>query len=519
MKWSTNRMEPGRGWFRFTRWLMLIAAMLVILPVAPASVASFPIQSDLMAIATNQPNAMLHLIIQKRTTGTQLEQQVLRLGGRITKDLGIINAFAADVPASELAHLTHNSAVRWISLDAPVVKTGCVGTAPCVDAGKLKDHYNKAVHAPPVWGMKNPQYLQGQGIGIAVVDTGIAADHPDLQDATGTSRVVAAVSFNSTATSPADLYGHGTHVAGIIAGNGASSGGAYVGIAPKANLINVKVSDDQGVATSSDVVAGLQWVLNNKDAYNIRVVNLSLNSSVMQSYNVDPIDAAVEILWFNKIVVVTAAGNDGKNALYPPANDPFVITVGSVDDRGSDSQGDDLLTSFSGWGTTPDGVSKPDLVAPGLDIISLLASPNAALPKAHPDHLVSGSPAYFRMSGTSMAAPMVSGAVALLLQDEPNLNPDQVKYRLKSTAHNVKSTAGIGAGELTIDAAIKSSSLQTANTGQAASQMLWSGSTPVTWTSVNWTSVNWTSVNWTSVNWTSVNWTDINWTGSEYWGP
>ena len=143
-----------------------------------------------------------------------------------------------------------------------------------------------------------------------------------------------------------DGFGHGQHVAGIIGGNGRHLGGAYIGVAPKVNLINVKVSDDNGAANASNVVAGLQWVNDNRAVYNIKVVNLSLNSSVAESYHTNPLNAAVEVLWFNKITVVVSVGNIGKNALFPPANDPFVITVGATDDRGTLFTSDDTLASF-----------------------------------------------------------------------------------------------------------------------------------------------------------------------------
>jgi serine protease AprX len=284
------------------------------------------------------------------------------------------------------------------------------------------------------------------------------------------------------------------------------------------NIVNVKVSDDQGGATAANVVHGLQWILDNKAQYNIRVVNLSLNSAVPENYMTNPIDAAVEILWFNKIVVVVSAGNLGVNALHPPANDPFVITVGAVDDRGTASITDDVIASFSGYGRVLSAV-KPDLVAPGKNIVSLMANPNSVLATGHPGNVVDGI--YFRMSGTSMAAPMVSASAALLLQDEPNLTPDQVKYRLKATANKnwpgYNSTKA-GAGYLNVYAAVKGTTTQSANTGLRASQMLWTGSAPVAWNSVNWNSVNWNSVNWNSVNWNSVNWNSVNW-NSDFWGP
>jgi serine protease AprX len=344
---------------------------------------------------------------------------------------------------------------------------------------------------------------------VAVVDSGVnPAD--DYYTVSGQSRLVTSIKFNNGYNqSIFDGYGHGQHVAGIIGGNGRHLGGAYIGVAPMVNLINVKVSDDNGVANASNVVAGLQWVNDNRNSYNIKVVNLSLNSSVAESYHTNPLDAAVEILWFNKITVVVSSGNIGKNALFPPANDPFVITVGATDDRGTLSSGDDVLASYSGYGKTNDGFQKPDLVAPGTNIVSLRVPSGSTLDRQHPDHIVDGY--YFRMSGTSMSAPVVSGAIALLLQSEPNLTPDQVKYRLMATARPFADSKTAGAGYVNVYAAVHSTTTQSANTGVPVSRLLTSGSNPVNWNSVNWNSVNWNSVNWNSVNWNSVNWNSVNW--------
>jgi serine protease AprX len=259
------------------------------------------------------------------------------------------------------------------------------------------------------------------------------------------------------------------------------------------------------------VVNALQWVLNHKTTYNIRVVNLSLNSSVAESYNVDPLDAACEILWNNQIVVVVSGGNNGgtnNGILYPPANDPFVISVGATTGgTGTASTSGDTLAPYSAYGTTSDGFAKPDLVAPGTNIISTLASSSATMVLSHLDHLVL-NPSYFRMSGTSMAAPVVSGAVALLLQSNATLTPDQVKYRLTATAHPFG--LGAGAGYLDVYAAVNSTTTASANTGIPPSQVLTTGSQPVTWTT--WNSANWSSANWSSANWSSANWS------SDYWG-
>jgi serine protease AprX len=231
----------------------------------------------------------------------------------------------------------------------------------------------------------------------------------------------------------------------------------------------------------------------------------------------------VEILWFNGIVVVVSAGNNGTATLYPPANDPFVIVVGATDDMGTWSINDDVVASFSAYGTTLDNFAKPDLVAPGRNIISLLASDDSNFALGRPANAVPGADgiSYFRMSGTSAAAPIVSGAVALLRQAYPDLTPDQVKYRLMATA--LKNWPGYdpakaGAGYLNILAAVLTNTNESANTGINASQLLWTGSDPVTWGSVAWNSVAWNSVAWNSVAWNSVAWNSVAW-NSDYWGP
>jgi serine protease AprX len=371
-----------------------------------------------------------------------------------------------------------------------------------------------AIRADQVWANN----LKGQGVTVAVVDSGIA-DHPDLRTWGGSSRIIAATN-QTDAPSANDDYEHGTHVAGIVGGNGSLSGGLYSGVAPKVNLINVKVCNNLGVGTTSDLIDGLQWILNNKAAYNIKIVNVSLNAIVAEPYQTSALDAAVEILWFNGIVVVVAAGNNGTSGgpvtLYPPANDPFVITVGAAEDKGTAALNDDVMASFSAYGTTESGFAKPDLVAPGRHLVSTLASTNAYAYINHEANRVDSN--YFRMSGTSMAAPVVAGAAALLLQDEPGLTPDQVKYRLKATASTAwpgYDAAKAGAGYLDAYNALAGTTTESANTGLTVSSLLTSGSDPVgnsvNWNSVNWNSVNWNSVNWNSVNWNSVNWNSVNW--------
>ncbi|MCB0064424.1 MAG: S8 family serine peptidase, partial [Caldilineaceae bacterium] len=294
---------------------------------------------------------------------------------------------------------------------------------------EVPDAFVQSTGTNQLWHDAQPR--TGQGITVAVVDSGIA-DHPDLNIAgSNNSRVLVSEDLTNSADKLKDAYGHGTHVAGIIGGNGSASNGIHRGIAPGVNLINMRISDGKGMTYASDLITGLQWLYEHQAQYNIRVVNISLNSTVPESYHTSPIAAAVELLWFKGMTVVVSAGNNGNGngavPLFSPANDPFVITVGATDDRGTGSLDDDVVATFSAYGTTIEGFAKPDLVAPGRNIVSLSAGNNATVTKEHPSHKVGSQ--YFRMSGTSMSAPVVSGVVALLLQDEPNLTPDQVKYR------------------------------------------------------------------------------------------
>lgn len=464
-------------------------------------------QSVLVELATQDPSQMVRVIVQKAAGAAGTEELASALGGQVTQDLHIINAFAAEMSAKDAVQLSKASDVRWVSLDAAMESSAC---SQCIDTSKLANTYIRAIRADKVW--NTSPYNQGQGIGVAVIDSGINPNG-DLYTNMGVNRQVADIGFNSDYNqSSFDGYGHGTHVASIIGGDGSESSGKYIGVAPMVNIINVKVSNDNGSAMMKDVVQGLQWVLENKDIYNIRVVNISLNSAVAESYNTSPLDAAVEILWFNSIVVVTSAGNKGSGTIYPPANDPFVITVGATDDKGSAVITDDSLASFSAYGTSENGEVKPDLVAPGTNIIARLVNQNMGLAGSHPANKVGSQ--YFRMSGTSMAAPMVSGAAALLLQDEPGLTPDQVKYRLMTTAN--KSWKGydakkVGAGYLDIYAAVTSTTTESANTGKLPSQLLSTGTEPITWRSVGWNTVGWNTVGWNTVGWNTVGW------NSDYW--
>ena len=426
--------------------------------------------------------------------------------------------------------LTGLSSSDWVYLDAVGLRvtsqpgSGTVdpggsgaGCATCLlDIGALLTQYPLTVQATALWNRPSPP-IRGRGVTIAVVDSGL------LSASDVTSRTLANVNFNSSQHSSLDGYGHGTFVAGVAAGDGSASHGGFVGIAPEANIVNVRVTDDHGVGNEADVVAGLQWVLNNKITYNIRVVNLSLNTAVAESYHTSPLDAACEILWFNGIVVVVSAGNQGGGAIYPPANDPFVITVGATDDRSTITRQDDQMAAFSAYGTTESGFAKPDLVAPGTHLLVRLPRlANFSMTRDHPANRVGTT--MFRLSGTSFSSPMVAGAVALMIQRNPTLNPDQIKYRLKATAVHDPAVwpgyhaAQAGAGMLDANAAAMTTATGMANTGTQASQLLWTGPNPITWESVSWNSVSWNSMDWSCVSWNSMTWSCVSW-NSDYWGP
>jgi serine protease AprX len=285
----------------------------------------------------------------------------------------------------------------------------------------------------------------GAGVGVAVIDTGVDGWLPDFADANGGSRVVESVVTDPAATTAADMYGHGTHVAGIIAGDGTrrtdADAGRYIGIAPRANLVAIKASDDAGQGTILDAIYGLQFAVDHQADYNIRVVNLSFSSTVAQSYRTDPLDAALESAYFHGILVVAAAGNRGAagDAVnYAPGNDPYALTVGAVDDQGTTVSSDDAQADWSSRGTTQDGVAKPEILAPGAHIVSTLA-PGSAFATLCPTCLTGLTGSYMKLSGTSMAAPVVSGVAALLFQAHPAWTAADAKATIIATAQALPS--------------------------------------------------------------------------------
>lgn len=485
---------------------------LVRLVVAAAMLASLvPAAAFASGGETPAPPVRIRVIVTRASHDGGAERAVAAVGGRIVNDLRIIDSFAADVPGWAVDFIAKNPAVSHIAIDRPVGGTGSRQAAPAVQP---LNYYIGTLGAKSVWTLVKDaagQPVDGRGVCVAVLDSGISSD-ADLD-------ISHRYTFNPDSTTANDVYGHGTHVAGIVAGKGVDSGRTdpYCGVAPGASLLGLKVADEKGYGNESDVVAALQFVYENAAKYNIRVVNLSINCGEEASYHQSALDAACEILWFNEIVVVCSAGNSSavgetyNTANSAPANDPFVITVGATSENGTSVKSDDKYASFSMRATTSDGFRKPEIVAPGTDIYSVL-SKSSDWGTLYPDRVSYGGE-YFRLSGTSMAAPMVAGTAALMLQKDPRLTPDQVKYRPTHACDYITGPDGVPVPYLATYKAVTATSTASANTDIAASSLLWTGDVPVLWDSVMWRSVMWRSVDWNSVMWRSVMWR------SAYWGP
>jgi len=401
--------------------LMVVSALL-----AMTSLSAVPVQP-----------AMTRVIVQ----GTSLDQAVaavLANQGRVTDKIDIIKSVIADVPHANLGQLTKAPGVVRVTLDRAVKISATLSNNNDQEEAMFK--FSKAVGAKQVWQTGN----LGQGVTVAFLDSGIDPTMVSLRLSPATGLHNRFLSYYDAINnkvykptkllqSPRDPNGHGTHVAGIV-GNADKEEGFYQGIAPAADLVAVRVLDENGTGTYADVLRGLNWVVQNKDTYDIRVLNMSMYATPVAPYWADPYNLAVMAAWQAGIVVVASAGNGGPAPLSigVPGNTPYIITVGAFTDNYTPNNlGDDYMPPFSASGPTLDAFVKPDLIAPGAHIPSLMRN-GSYLAQAYPENRVEGH--YFKMSGTSMSAAVVSGIVALMLKAHPELTPDQVKYRLAMTA-------------------------------------------------------------------------------------
>src|SRR3954470_20914209 len=459
------------------------------------------------------------------------EAFVRSVGGRVVRSLDVIDGFIARVPQSRIAAVGVAPGVRSLTPNQRLSLQSQYGQ----DSGVASAVYTDVIRASKTWAAGH----SGAGVTVAVVDTGIDTSG-DLA-----GQVVRSVDFTSEADG-VDRYGHGTFVAGLIAGTGAHSAGDIQGVAPGAKLVSLKISGADGATDVTLVLEALEWLKDFAATYNIRVVNLSLGFASQQSYAVDPLDYAVERLWNAGITIVTAAGNGGNapGTILAPGNDPFVVTVGSSNDRTTVNNNDDKLASFSASGPTADGVAKPDVLAPGRSVVSSRA-PGSTVDLANPSSAIGD--VYGKGSGTSFSTGIVSGAAALVLSKSPWLTPNQVKQRLVASARSIPggSTPATGFGVVDPWGATMSTTTASANNGVTSSSDGGSlqatrgpaclrdtsnscmtdadadtalGFDPDAYFASTWAGSQWVGSQWVGSQWVGSQWVGSQWVGSQWVG-
>lgn len=351
---------------------------------------------------SDHPEKSLRVIIEHSGRKTDRITSLIETNqGKVHREIGLFPGLVVELPYSILEELAHSRHVHKIWHDAPV--------------RILLD-----VAVPTVGGNQVQQAgFTGAGVNVAVLDTGIYP-HSDLM--TPSNRILAWNDLVNHKDTPYDDNGHGTHVAGIIAGNGHKSDGKYKGMAPEARLVGVKVLDEEGAGVISTLISGIEWCINNQATLNIRAINLSMGAPAQESYRSDPLCRATTAAWRKGIVVCCAGGNEGPESgtIDSPGINPKTITVGNLDDQQTLSPSDDRLSETSSRGPTIDRLIKPDILAPGTNITSTWKNGG-----------------YKSLSGTSMSTPMVTGAVVQIIQKWPKLKPDQVKRQLLKNARDL----------------------------------------------------------------------------------
>jgi serine protease AprX len=515
-----QRHSPAALWDHGPKRIAVLAALVSALLVsisaptagADSSKVSAQVPASLLAEAQANPDETFAVIVQGtgRKNSDDVAADVAGEGAAkgLKRQFDSISGVSADLTGRQILKLAAKKDVLAITEDAPVALSGSSyndGTWPYI------------VNLDNFWPGKHNNLAVSDAPTIAVVDSGVDASNPAFG-----GRVIKQVTMTTLVpNSPGDGRGHGTFVASIAAG--AASGKA--GASPLSKIVSLDVSNDNGMAMTSDVIAAADWIVQNKDAYGIRVANFSLQSSRPSSFLYDPLDKAVEKLWFSGVVVVAAAGNyavDGRpsGVLFAPANDPFVITVGATD------QTDSRAAPWSAFGYTNDGFSKPDLSAPGRLFVG--AVPLAStMPLERPDRIV--SPGLMRMSGTSFASPVVAGAAAVLLARHPAWTPDQVKGALMLTAHPVTASGANpwanGVGMIDAESAALVDSPPIANlaldgfvaadpAGSSVPSFDSAAWSSAAWSSAAWSSAAWDSAAWDSAAWDSAAWSSAAWSSS-----
>lgn len=536
---STGDLRGNALWGGGKRRLSITLATLLVsvavvggrIQTAEASKADAYVSPSLLAEAEASPDALFDVIVQarmgKKTDDvvdevTKVQNDVPGNGSTLKRKFISIAGTSATLTGKQLLKLADRSEIESITRDSKVELTAYSNTQLWPQAAGVSNN----------WSSTTPESSYPA---IAVIDSGITNVLGGLNNAAGGSRLVKSVSMVSASTSYA-AYGHGSMVASIAA----NQNDGYTGSAPKTKIVSVKVLDGNGVGLKSDIVAACDWILQNRAVYNIRVANFSLNAGG-DSIRYDALDKAVEALWLNGVVVVVAAGNyavDGaqSDVGYAPANDPFVITVGASDINGTVSPSDDFAAPWSAFGYTQDGFRKPEVAAPGRHMNGSIPT-GANLLTQFPDRVV--APNYMWMSGTSFAAPVVSGIAASIIAKNPTWRPDQVKGAIMETVSvpsGYASNGALGVGVVDGSAALTASGLPNPNAGlnqfvslntttgkpefdagawyaTAVSNASWSSAS---WASASWSSASWSSASWASASWSSASWSSASWASASW---
>jgi serine protease AprX len=480
------------------------------------------ISKSLLDKAKSKPDELVRVIIQS-TGGTGVAQSAFATAGgsstdgqKLHRKLGIIGAVAVEIKAKKLDKLASIPGLT-VTQDAPMKNAMTTSQLWPGQSGNSQ-----------LWDSvdKNPDVITPAT--IAIVDSGIDARWDDFQ-----GRVLADVNLaTATPNSPGDGRGHGTFVAGIAAGRGTG----YAGAAPAARIVSIDVMNDAGMAWTSDVIAAADWIIANKATYKIRVANFSLHSSIPSSFLYDPLDKAVEKLWFAGVTVVAVAGNYGdgtpSGVKYAPGNDPFVITVGAYDMNGTTTADDDFVAPWSAYGNTYDGFRKPEIGAPGRYLIGPVPM-TSTLAAEHPLNVV--APGYMQLSGTSFAAAVVTGSVAHIVAMHRDWKPDRIKGALMLTTRGQLATGDypIGVGEGNANKAVQVDG-SPPNPNEALNAFLVAdpagGTLPVfdaaswnstvqndaSWNSASWNSASWNSASWNSASWNSASWNSASWNSASW---
>ncbi len=485
---------------------------------APAKNLKAYVASSLMSAIEQSPDQTFDVIVQgdKKGNSNGLYKQILgdnssdgTAASQIRQQFASIDGVHAYLTGRQILSLAKRPYVTSVMPNETVKASGLAQGLPTYN----DQMWSWATGAVVDWLPATPKAPT-----IAVMDSGIDATRPDFAN-----RVLGQVNMVSdpaAVNSPGDGYGHGTFVAGIAAG--AIRG--YAGVAPNADLFSVDVMNDQGMATVSDIIAGCDWVLQNKATYNIRVVNMSFHAVNRASILFDPLDRAVEKLWLSGVVVVAAAGNYGVDGVqrevsFAPGNDPLVITVGAADVGTSRSANDDFAAPWSVYGYTADGFAKPDIGAPGRYMIGPV-SPNATLYSERPDKVIADG--YMQLSGTSFAAPAVAGAAAAIVAHHPDWTPDQVKGALMVSATPTPAAAplSLGVGELNIPKARRVNAPPNPNADLTPFVVTAADGTRVfdsaAWQSVALSNAAWASAAWSDAAWASAAWSDTAWASAAW---